>query len=422
MTTDEPRTLRLEKLLTALSDEEVESLCLHHFRTVQQDFTGGMGKRQKILRLIDHCDRHGLLDKLEQLATADDPESPAHEGWPLAPPSPMPSDFTGCSPGQNPFICGSTVPPQHFYGRERQRNDIRAQIGGPTAGSVSIVGLRRSGKSSLLRYVRERTGEFFSGLQPIIVSLSLSDKRFHTPEGMTDGLRRGIKRVTDHDPWPGDENDDPWAVSDGLEALRDNGYRLIVLIDEFEGIADHLEHFKHWGDDWREKAATHHYFSLVVASLRPIHEIYEQVGQTSRFYNIFTLTFVGAFAPHEWQTLVSEGFASDGGAVRGPLSPAHLALIDDLAGGLPFFVQLAASLLWQYGDPKETQAAFVQQARPFFIQMWHNLRDNERATLRAIVAGRSTPDPAIVQELQQYGVVRDDGRVFSSAFAEFVRQ
>ncbi len=364
-------------------------------------------------------ERHTILGSIDSLALeevgfsfneiCEDPEG----CFPHAAPPPT---------GQNPFICGQVVPPAHFYGRERQRNDIRAQIGGRTPGSVSIVGLRRSGKSSLLRYVLERTGEFCPGLRPLIVSLSLSDPRFHTPEGMTDGLRRGIKLVTRHDPWPGDENDDPWAISDGLEALRNNGYRLIVLIDEFDGIADHLEHFKHWGDDWREKAATHHYFSLVVASLRPIDEIYEQVGQTSRFYNIFTQTVAGTFAPHEWQTLVSQGFASDNGAVRDPLSPAHLVLIDELAGGLPHFVQLAASLLWQHGDQTETRAAFVQQARPFFGHMWRNLRKNEQATLRAIVDGHSTPDPAIVQELQQYGVVRDDGRVFSSAFADFVRQ
>jgi hypothetical protein len=87
MTTDEPRTLRLEKLLTALSDGELESLCLHHFRTVQQDFTGGMGKRQKILRLIDHCDRRGLLDKLEQLATAAASSSSPPASGPSTPPT-----------------------------------------------------------------------------------------------------------------------------------------------------------------------------------------------------------------------------------------------------------------------------------------------------------------------------------------------
>lgn len=82
MTSDEPRTLRLEQILTALSDGELESLCLHHFRMVQQDFTDGMGKRQKILRLIDHCDRRGLLDELEQLIDCQPPPPP------LPPPPP----------------------------------------------------------------------------------------------------------------------------------------------------------------------------------------------------------------------------------------------------------------------------------------------------------------------------------------------
>jgi len=50
MTTDEPRTLRLEKLLTALSDEEVDRFCFHHFSDVYQQFGRGLSRGEKILR------------------------------------------------------------------------------------------------------------------------------------------------------------------------------------------------------------------------------------------------------------------------------------------------------------------------------------------------------------------------------------
>ncbi len=47
------------------------------------------------------------------------------------------------------------------------------------------------------------------------------------------------------------------------------------------------------------------------------------------------------------------GFAATSRA----LSDADLALIDEIAAGLPFYTQMAASLLWQYGDHAQTKGA-----------------------------------------------------------------
>jgi hypothetical protein len=62
--------------------------------------------------------------------------------------------------GSNPFNYGTPVPPEGFYGRAKTIADVKNRIGAMTAQSLNIVGLRRMGKSSLLRYIKERTGEF----------------------------------------------------------------------------------------------------------------------------------------------------------------------------------------------------------------------------------------------------------------------
>jgi tetratricopeptide (TPR) repeat protein len=51
-------------LVAAFSDEELVTLCFEHFRSVYDSFAGGMGREQKILRLMEYCDRHKELGKL----------------------------------------------------------------------------------------------------------------------------------------------------------------------------------------------------------------------------------------------------------------------------------------------------------------------------------------------------------------------
>jgi hypothetical protein len=129
--------------------------------------------------------------------------------------------------------------------------------------------MRRNGKSSLLRYIRERT-EVFCHIEqkPLIVTLDLQDKKFHTPEGILEGLRRGITKFTGTEPWLRNANDDPYEVEDGLQALCDRGYRLIVMLDEFERIGARLKEFQDWGEDWRAKASAG-LLTMVIASNSP---------------------------------------------------------------------------------------------------------------------------------------------------------
>lgn len=341
---------------------------------------------------------------------------------PALPTNPPPAQLPPPPPPRSgicPFEYGTTVPPGRFYGRHRQRADIKIRIGGISAQCVSIVGMRRSGKSSLLRYIKGRLHEFCRPQQhAFVVTLDLHLKRFHKPVGLVEGLRRGIEKQIGHSPWEREENDDEWAVEDGLLALRDEGKRLIVLIDEFDSLGSRLHAFQGWGEDWRSKASAG-YFALVIASLRPLDAIYQDDGLTSPFGNLFTQSELGALSDHEWQKLIHEGFARNGEHV----SEQDLALIYDLAGGLPYYTQMAGALLWQHRDHTQTRAAFVHQARARFTELWNHLKENERQALRHI-AGRQTgaaPNANLRASLQRYGLLRADGELFSRAFTNFMQ-
>jgi len=51
-------------LIAALNDEELTTLCFDYFRPVYENLAAGMGKGQKIQRLLDYCERHNRIPKL----------------------------------------------------------------------------------------------------------------------------------------------------------------------------------------------------------------------------------------------------------------------------------------------------------------------------------------------------------------------
>ncbi len=315
----------------------------------------------------------------------------------------------------NPFIYGNPVSPEKFYGRQREILEVKSRIG--TAQSINIVGLRRNGKTSLLRYIQAYPEKFFQpDRPPLIIRLDLQDGRFHSPNGITEGLRREIQRQQGRAPWATDANGDAWAVQDGLEALRDRNIPLVIMLDEFEAIASRLEQFQGWGEDWRSKASTQGLFTLVIASKRPISEIYQELRLTSPFGNIFSTTILGALEQQAWHRLVQDGFAASG------ISADDLEWIDRFAGGLPYYVQLAAAMLWQEEDEGRAKRAFEFQAKPRFKELWQNLNAAEQLALRfsAGTPEQLPPEPALIEMLQRYGLLRESGHVFSSAFAAFV--
>jgi len=321
----------------------------------------------------------------------------------------------------NPFDYGTPVPPERFYGRDKAILEIKYRIGAISSQSINIVGMRRNGKTSLLRLIRERTEKFFQPQQkPLIVTLDLQSPKFHTPEGIIEGLRREILKQIGTEPWRQDVNDDPFEVEDGFMWLRDQGYRLIVILDEFEGIIRRLELFQDWGEDWRAKASAG-MLAMVIASKRPLSEDWKTRFPTSSFPNIFSRSEVGTgvLEAESWHNLVKDGFIQSG---KMDVVPDKLIdWIDELTGGLPFYVKMAASMFWQYGDYEQARIEFIYQATPRFEELWADLNPSERQIMKNAAGKISIQSNAVVDSLKRQGLLRADGRLFSSAFAEFVR-
>jgi len=319
----------------------------------------------------------------------------------------------------NPFGYGSSVSPERFYGRKKAILEVKSRIGGISSESINIVGMRRNGKTSLLRLIRERTEKFCQPQQkPLIVTLDLQDAKFNTPKGIIEGLQRKIFKQTGTEPWTQDVNDDPYEVEDGLILLQEQGYRLIVILDEFEVIIGRLEQFQEWGEDWRAKASAG-MLAMVIASKRPLSEDWKTRFPTSNFPNLFSTEILGALEEESWRSLVKDGFIQSG---KMDVVPDQLIdWIDELTGGLPFYVQMAASMFWQYEDYEQARIEFIYQATPRFKELWDDLTPWERQIMKNASGKISTQSDAVVDSLKRHGLLRSDGGLFSSAFAEFVR-
>jgi predicted nuclease of predicted toxin-antitoxin system len=227
-------------------------------------------------------------------------------------------------------------------------------------------------------------------------------------------LRDGIATAVGAAPWSESENADPFVVEDGLEQLRDRGYRLIVMLDELEAIGRRLSEFQDWGEDWRSKASAG-LFSLVIATKRPLGEVYGSLGLTSPFDNIFSKTMLGSLASADWRQLVKDGLPG--------IDRAELDWIDRLAGGWALYVQMAAAMVWQFGGLAEAEREFRFQADDRFRELWKDL-GAEQSVLRTLVQTGRPIDPTkgLGDRLCRYGVVRSDGQLFSEAFGDWIRE
>ena len=347
------------------------------------------------------------LHTLEALPGRADPTPPTGTG--TAPPKPAtPSDSA-----ENPFIAGGAVPPELFVGRASSLALIRSRLGGRSLQSVSIVGERRIGKSSLLNYVHQRPQDVFPERRPVVVYLDLMRAFCHTRAGFTGALRRELTQALGHEPWPSAQDGDLGALSFALQDLHRSGLRLALCLDEVEELTRRRAEFDELLEELRA-AGQMGQIGLLTASAHPLADLCRSDGLISPFHNIFLQDTLGLLAEAEWKNLVRRAMSA---------SAEDLAAIEHLAGGHPFYTQLAAGRLWEarHGGEPDWQSLALADIQPHWQAQWDHLNDAERCALRA-ACGLPAPGitQSLVEALQRRGLLRL-GQPFSSAYRNWIK-
>lgn len=331
---------------------------------------------------------------------------------------------------RTPFVLGKPIKnPADFYGRKRDLRELfRAVL---NAELVAVVGEHRCGNTSIIYQmlhpdVRARYLEPSEDNGLLFVEVS-SQLAAEGPEAFFRRIARALRRA-DPDTRSdfGGLIDQRW-LEDYLEDLADRHRRLVLLVDEFEVLAEFAPRF--W--EWFEKLVTGYDVAMVVTARVDLSEFRTEHGSGPPFFNMFRSLYVGSFEPE-----TVDVFLKEKSEITDFDFLAARSLIDDLAGRFPYYIQVAAALCYlhaggesQIDDEQIEQVVgeFKVRTAALLEDAWRKLPGIERDALTWLALdarpGRAD-EPAFYQALQSlerraYVV---DGRIFSSALTDLIRE
>jgi eukaryotic-like serine/threonine-protein kinase len=188
-----------------------------------------------------------------------------------------------------------------FFGRAREVSKIFSRIGSSRPQSISVVGERRIGKSSLLNYINhpQVRARYLDGADSYTFAfIDLQQKRRLTlTEFFKELFSLVAKEVNDESVTRLEPQFD--SVRALLESFRRQGRKLVVLFDEFDAITTNrafdLEFYS-----FLRSIANNYDVAYVTSSARDLQELcHTQLIADSPFFNIFTNVFLRAFTRKE---------------------------------------------------------------------------------------------------------------------------
>lgn len=333
---------------------------------------------------------------------------------------------------QSPFVLGKPIKdPEHFYGRD---NELRALFESVrNMQPVAMVGEHRCGNTSLLYMMLhpEVQARYLSqtDLDGLLFAFANAQLAAEGPESFFRRIARALKRVDEEADVDFDGEIDPFWLEDYLENLADRDKRLVLLLDEFEVLSTFQTSF--W--EWFRGLITEYDMSIVVATRVELGEFRDEWGTGSPFFNMFRSIYVSAFGPAE----VDAFLAAAGREAGLDFSPVREA-VDALSGGIPYYLQVAASLFYDRakagealsGSPEQVTAVardFAGRVESHFEDIWTKLPGAERDALAWLAVGaepegtEAAPFRAALPLLRRRGYLAGN-RIFSTVFRDFVRR
>jgi hypothetical protein len=325
----------------------------------------------------------------------------------------------------NPFVF-SNPDPKTFVGRAKEIRRITSFI--KTRQSVAITGEPRIGKTSLLRYISaadrrpELYGEFdshllfqyidaqalgptFTQAQFWQLALQPIEELAKTDNGVisttyTTCKNRGF-RVFD--------------LERLLLQLQTIGWHLIILLDEFDSLLDHLVVNKsEFYGGLRSLASRNDSLSIITASRQPLDALNTATQEYSRlgspYFNFMNPVLLGAFAEKDVQTLLARG--------NKRFTKEDKEFLVHIAGQHPCLLQAGSFALWEaYEDSGTRQTRWntasnelLETARTILIDTWRGWPPEARKAVTIIaldtmprpVTGKEFDIDALLAELPTY--------------------
>lgn len=301
----------------------------------------------------------------------------------------------------NPFSFGNPVSdPSRFYGREREIRQITDRLLSSAFESTSVVGERRIGKTSLLKYLANPQVAEQLGLIPeeyVVVYVDFQGCVKITPVRFWSRILRRVARRLADDELIAMSKDlgsraeiDQFDLEDLFFEIEDRGLKLVLLMDEFEYVTRN----ENFGLDFfagLRALAIHFPLSLVTATREPLVELCHSTSiQGSPFFNIFASVILRPLKPEEGQALLDGTLTGSG--IR--FTEADHRKVSEVAGGHPIFIQIMGYYLFDgykislSGEELYAHVTknFLQQAEPHFDYQWSHSDGGEQIALLTLLA------------------------------------
>jgi hypothetical protein len=331
----------------------------------------------------------------------------------------------------NPFFHrGAIRRAEEFHGREDQIGQILGLF--RSGQSVSIVGPRRIGKSSLLLHLKRPSTREQSGItseKTVVALVDCQELGGSPPEEVYEALMTSIMDAI------GMKSDVPKGIERPgtyrsldiiLGELFRSGSSVIVLLDEFELLAANRRLTPYFFARLRG-LTTKYGLAYLTASQRPLFDITaDEEVLSSPFFNIFVTLSLGLFSHQEALELFEKRLSETGIE----FSVELCEYLVELVGSHPFFLHIAGYHAFtavaeglvgesknSYGD---LDAAIEIESDSHLSYLWHNLSSEEQYCL-AILNGPLDP----MRQLEQQCLVErgDHGYVYTSEILKrFVRR
>lgn len=333
---------------------------------------------------------------------------------------------------ENPFWNRKRITdPRYFVGREAEIRTIFRAI--KTGQSLSIVGPRRIGKSSLLTHVRhpDVRAKYRLGDQYILVYINCQEMigevtRADVHQKLGDELEKADpNHVHSYEP---SKVATFSLLQQRVQEITNDGKSIIFLLDEFESLASNNALDVDFFSQLRALSETQSVVYLT-ASAQTLYDLsyHDDSVLGSPFFNTFSLLRLGLMGTHEAQSLImtllqmvpSIKFDED-----------DLQFIRHCGGTHPFFVQIVCDLLFEtkassalrQNQPNyaRIEQDFWDQAQGHFDYIWQGLSVSMRVALQAMCKHEEFQLAPDHPKWFEYKGLLYEGRLFSSVFAKYI--
>lgn len=292
----------------------------------------------------------------------------------------------------NPFFHrGAIRRPEDFKGREMEISQVLGLL--RNGQSVSVIGPRRIGKSSLLIHLsraRVRAQMNMDPPQALFVLIDCQEFGGSPAEEVYEALLVGLLDAAEATGIEADNVQRPGtyrALDRVLHQVSQNSVSVVVLLDEFELLAAN-EHLTPYFFARLRGLTTKYGLAFLTASQRPLFAVTaEEEILSSPFFNIFVTLPLGLFSPEEARKLVRSRLEN----TDFDFSDALVDYLLFLVGPHPFFLHIAGYHAYQalaQGIRLETEEDFTQLDAPIEMEadshlsyLWHNLTPEEQYVL-----------------------------------------